>query len=199
MKTLFYAVAVFFVTSSFSQNAIPKVHFITSESGLFGLADTDGNLLVDTIYDENIYASLNLEKGEAIFKKNNEWQIINYKNELVLNLSSYSSFSTIFSWEMLSVTNSKTGKSGYINREGEVVILFNFEMTYSFEKELPLAIASVKGKWGVINLKGEWVLNPKYGHVYEIVSENEFIVLIGKAYYGINIDGKVLYEEEMGC
>lgn len=184
---------------SIAADTIPELKYIESESGKFGLADTKGNILVDTVYEDIVYVSLNQEFGEVMMMKDGNWKIINYKNEVVVDLSNYSSFSTRFQKGLLSVTDIKTGKSGYINRKGEKVIPFKFEMTYTFEENYDLAIASIDGKWGVIDLKGNWVVSPKYEHIYEIVSDNELIVLIDGVYYGVNLAGKILYEEEMGC
>jgi hypothetical protein len=199
MKKIMSLLVAVFTSFTFAQDSIPTIKFLESENGKFGLTDMDGNILVDTIYDENVYISLNQIKGEAMFKKGGNWMIVNYKNEVVLDLSSYSSFSTSFSKGLLSVTDENTGKSGYINRKGEIVIPFKYEMTYSFEEDFPYATASVNGKWGIIDTEGNWIMGPKYEHIYEIISENEFIVLIEGTYYGVNLAGKILYEEELGC
>ena len=199
MKTIWSFLILFSLNLSQAADTIPELYYIQSESGKYGLVDLEGKLRVDTVYDAKIHISLNHEYGEAIFKKDGKWLLINYKNEMVLDLSQYSSFSIQFKEGMLAVTDAKTGKSGYVNRKGEAVIPFVYDLTHTFDDETQLAVVSQNGKWGIIDVEGKWVVSPKYDHIYEIVSKNEFIVMIDEVYYGVNLKGEILYEEEIGC
>jgi hypothetical protein len=180
-----------------AQDSIPTIKYIRSKTGKFGLADKNNNILVDTIYDDEWYASLNKELGQAMFKKGKYWLLINYKNEVIIDLTGYSGHTNSFIRNKIPAMDDKTGKAGYLNPKGEKVIPFVYEMTDPFKKDLPYA--KFNGKWGVINEEGKWILQPKYAHVYDIISIDKFIVLIKDDYYYVNAKGKIISRAKVGC
>jgi hypothetical protein len=186
------------VANIIAQDTIPTIKYIRSESGKYGLADQNNKMLVDTVYDGDWYASLNQELGQAMFKKGKYWLLINYKNEIIIDLTGYSGHTNCFIRGMIPATDDKTGKAGYLNTKGEKVIPFIFENTNPFKKDLPYASASFNGKWGVIDEQGKWVLQPKYEHVYDIISNNSFIVMIKDEYYYVNANGKIISKAPVG-
>lgn len=186
------------VSNIMAQDSIPAIKYIKSKSGKWGLADNKNNILVDTLYDDYWYASLNQELGQAMFKKGNYWLLINYKNEVIIDLTGYSGHTNSFIRGKMPAIDDKTGKAGYLNNKGEKVIPFIFEQTNPFKKDLPYACACIKGKWGVIDETGNWILQPKYAHVYDIISKDKFIVLINDTYYYVNAKGKIISKAEVG-
>jgi hypothetical protein len=65
--------------------------------------------------------------------------------------------------EFLAATDKKTGKWGYINQKGEVVIPFIYEKTVPFwENFRNLGIVKKNGKWGAIDTKGNQIIEHLY-------------------------------------
>lgn len=190
-------------TINTKSQTIPTISYLETKSGKFGMVDNHGNLLVDTIYNGNWPASLDLEKGQAMFKKGEgfDYLLINYKNEIIIDLTGYSDHPCLLIRDKIPVRDEKTGMSGYLGKGGVVMIPFKFEYTRSFEKKLPLAPACINGKWGVIDEGGNWILQPRYNHIHEILSENSFIVILkeGGDYYYVDKNGKVSGNAEVGC
>lgn len=66
----------------------------------------------------------------------------------------------------------KDNKLGFINREGQTVIPFNFPtnpipqegVDYVFKKGL-CTVTNANMKYGIINRKGEWVVQPEYDYI----------------------------------
>lgn len=52
-------------------------------------------------------------------------------------------------------------RHGYINTKGEIALPFIYESARGFNGG-ETAIVSIKGKWGMIDRKGKWVIKPKF-------------------------------------
>ncbi|MDI9348118.1 MAG: WG repeat-containing protein [Methylacidiphilales bacterium] len=58
---------------------------------------------------------------------------------------------------------------GYINKEGVIILPFNYENARSFSKD-GTAFVKHKDKWGVINTKGEFIISPRF----ELIKDPSF-------------------------
>ena len=66
---------------------------------------------------------------------------------------------------------------GYINKDGEVIIPFKFTRAYDFN-EFGLAIIKENNKFGIIDIKGNYNVNPQFDNI------NPYILrLIFPSYY----------------
>ena len=197
MKNLIIILLV--TLSQFVNAQIPTVAYIESKSGKYGLQDENGNILVDTVFDRMMFDGVNQETGEALLKKGKNWLLINYKADIVTMFSGYNLNSSI-QHGVIAAENIKTGKSGYLNKLGEVVVPFNLHITKGMYNKFGLGVAAISDKkYGVMNSLGEWVLKPKFNHIDEILGEDYFVVYTKGDYWVVNKEGKLLEIMEIGC
>lgn len=60
----------------------------------------------------------------------------------------------------------KDGEWGFVNMQGEEVVLLEYSWVYGFFGEL--ALVSKNGKWGFINRRGEKVISLEYDDAYRL-------------------------------
>ena len=58
----------------------------------------------------------------------------------------------------------QNGKWAYMKQNGEMATLFKFDEVFPFDKS-GYARVEVDGKYGIIDLQGEWVIEPKYDYI----------------------------------
>lgn len=85
------------------------------------------------------------------------------------------------------------GKYGYIDRNGNIVIDFQFATANSFSEGLAVASFDHK-KYGYINHSGEWAIEPLFDYAGNF-SDGKARVQIGYRWFYINTAGQILYEE----
>ena len=85
------------------------------------------------------------------------------------------------------------GKTGYINREGELVIPHLFEDGREFSQGL--AAVLVDGRWGYVNTKGEITIRPVYQEVGTFSDGLAWVRINGKCGY-INQQGVLVIEPQ---
>jgi hypothetical protein len=82
------------------------------------------------------------------------------------------------------------GHGEYLSPDGEIILRVNDKISYSFSEGFAAARASIPlGKWGYINKKNEWVIEPKFdraGDFHEGVAD----VKIDNKYQYIDKSGK---------
>ena len=124
----------------------------------WGFWDTTGKVVIPHLF-EKVHS---FEKGVAIVKRGKLWYLID-KTGNFLGKGGYK-----FLWPFADGLASATlpnGKSGYINRSGEVAIPFQYKVGYTFKDGLAPACKRY-GRYGLIDTTGHWVIKPKYAKFY---------------------------------
>jgi uncharacterized protein (TIGR02145 family) len=85
--------------------------------------------------------------------------------------------------------NTKTGKWGYRNKKGEIIVNEQFDLAEPFFDGMAVVMSS--GKYGAINKKGEYLINPQYDLlVYD--SDGLFYAIVGKKAGWVNKKGEIV-------
>ncbi|HHV28771.1 WG repeat-containing protein [Acetivibrio mesophilus] len=179
-----------------------------SETERWGFVDKNGNVIVEPQYQR----VKSFSNGLAFVEEQGSWQIslkhyidktgdkvITLPWNLVLDSSSFDDDGTAIV-QKVSEEDMSIGMVGVINRQGDIVLPFD----YSFISEATdgLRLASPVDKsgsnlCGVIDEKGNWVVEPKY---YEVSSIKNGLITAtvlkdGRPHSGIlKVDGTWLYE-----
>lgn len=146
---------------------------VAIQNGKSGYIGRNGTPIIPFIYDE-------AEKfigGLAIVKKDNQFHIINKKNEIIystkLEINDFS--------EGLTVAK-KDDKYGYLNEKGNWEINPDFDNAYDFKNGF--AVAEKNGKVGLINKSGIAIINFEYewidvfyGNIFRLQTEEKFKLL----------------------
>jgi hypothetical protein len=110
-----------------------------------------------------------------------------------MNISSAYSFS-----DGLAVVNSanKDHKSGYINRNGKLLIPFAFAEANGFSEGLASVRNEINGLWGYINKRGEWVIKQRFTDVPFEGFKNGLALVKENGKWGyINQKGEIIWQE----
>ena len=198
MKSILPLIAIISAQLTIAQSDL-KVHFFETDSGKFGLADENNQILIRPIYDETWGWRCEENAKTVMLKKNETWFLMTVSGSLIIEFSEWNPGADEFRYGLLPVEDKKTGKWGYINEKSEIEIPLIYDNTNSFEIDLPLAAVKQGKYFGLLTTDGKWYLKPKYDYFYEINSEDSFIVQIKSKFYHIDGEGKVLEEVELGC
>lgn len=95
----------------------------------------------------------------------------------------FSLFILNFTTEQL-IPIQNNGKWGYCNKEKNLIIDYTYSTASTFNKS-GYAIVSTKEKYGIINVKNEWIIKPKYSMIQFTLNVNELIVKNKKGKVGI--------------
>lgn len=155
----------------------PKIDWVSS------VPENDSS----TVYAiENKRGFLNVKNGEIIIDADSN----NYSNAWV------------FSEGLAAVV--RNGKIGFINAKNEIVIPFQYcyfdkynayDFGYLFHNDC-CVITNEKGKFGLINKKGEWILNPIYDEILPL-QKNGYRLVVNKEKYGvIDSNNNIVYPAE---
>lgn len=126
---------------------------IVVENGKYGIINNKGIEIIKPEY-EMISDYVN---GIAYFKNNDKIGFFDREGRVIIE-PEYDDARIDFTDDLIGV--SKDGEFGFINSKGEEKIKFQFEDVTNFENGY--ASAKIKGKWGLINKKGDFVILPKY-------------------------------------
>jgi len=183
------------------------------KDGYWGFVNTSGELVVDTIYA----AVRKFQNGSSVVEVGDaqvtgyEWTtwkagMINTRGEEILP-AIYGSIGWFDADSGLAEINygnknPRTGKIGYVNTNGEIVISLEYDDSRSFENgfaSVGIGNASTADiKWGLINTKGEVVIPLEYGWWFYIARDGDEVTTTfsgndGNNYYAVfNINGEVI-------
>lgn len=123
---------------------------------LWGFIDEEGTEVIECQFEE----VRNFSEGMAAVLKNGQWGFVDAEGEIPFELShpkgdivSVGDFSNGLAWF-------KVGYHyGYINPKGEEAIPLNFTKVFDFK--FGVARAVFKGKTGLIDAAGQWILKPE--------------------------------------
>ena len=112
------------------------------------------------ITDYNYELFGNFAEGLAIVENGEKWGYINEQGEMVIDLQY--DWGGEFSCGLAAVC--KDDKYFYIDKEGKTAIeLDGISRANTFSKD-GYAVVECDNKYGIINTKGEWVLEPQFGY-----------------------------------
>jgi len=148
-----------------------KDYFKTRNTGKFtGFVDENGNLLNKTFY---LDARNFVNNYAAVYLGNGNWNFVNKD----MNLISQKNFLAVGDFNNQRAAVSLSKGWNFINENGELLSNDLFYKVANFSENLAivqvkypaklLGIIPEKIKTGVINDKGEFVLNPKYSTIYD--------------------------------
>ncbi|OFZ20423.1 MAG: hypothetical protein A3D92_14730 [Bacteroidetes bacterium RIFCSPHIGHO2_02_FULL_44_7] len=192
MKNYFFIVA-FIVCShlSFSQKAVVAVEDMT---GMWGYATPDGTEIVPTKYiDAHAFTTDGVAMVRMVDKK---WALINSNNEKVSNAltnyepKGYVFYTKGFDEEMMLVVSS--GKYGYLNGKGEVIIKPEFEELSEYKGDY--AIGKIDAKYYIVDRAGvKTEIKATADHVNYLT--NGYAPFRWKKQFGyVDVSGKVVIE-----
>lgn len=123
-----------------------------------GLMNSNG----DYIFPSKYKYLRPFREGRCVFKtKDNKYGAMDTTGTEIIE-AKYAAFWP-FNEGLARVKLDELGKSGFINRDGDLVIPYQFEDATIFSE----GIARVKknGLWGFINTRGDWVITPQFARV----------------------------------
>ena len=121
---------------------------------------------------KGILVDFNEEKGYFKLRQGEEYKYYNLKFE-EKNVTDILNFNTLF-------LSKKDGKYGFINKNGEVIIDYQYDDATE-QNEYGFAGIKKDGKWGSINSKGEVVIEPTYN-----LDDYLIIDFIGRWHLGLD-------------
>lgn len=140
----------------------------------------------------------------TVYAIGNKRGFLNVKNgEIIIDADSNNYSNTwVFSEGLAAVV--RDGKIGFINAKNEIVIPFQYcyfdkynayDFGYLFHNDC-CVITNEKGKFGLINKKGEWILNPIYDKILPL-QKNGYRLVVNKEKYGvIDSNNNIVYPAE---
>lgn len=148
-----------------------------------------------SIFDPNLpFESVMPFDGDVAFVKiNGKWWLIDMEGNILNNVdidNVHSNTGDIFSVE-------KKGKIGFMNRKGELIIDFQYTNCFaacSFYHGL--ALVNIGGRYGYINEKNKFIINPYFDDAYEFRKEGFAFVKLQEKFGLIDKNGKYLIEPQ---
>lgn len=94
-------------------------------------------------------------------------------------------------------------KYGVVNTQGNIVIPIVYDQPIRFYNN-GLAIAKIGEKHGVINLRGEWIIKPRFGYIFgDSLAQNGLILALenpppsqDSEWYYLDQQGSVVFYSE---
>lgn len=129
-------------------------------NGKWGLITTDAGTITECIYDDIAFNAFGapFTNGTAMVKQGSSWKLIG-KDGIELSTTAYADAKAPEGSGFIAVADS-SGKWGYINNQGELVIPYQFDDAKSFSNHL--GAVCVSGSWGYINEAGTVVIDAVY-------------------------------------
>ena len=189
------------------------VYFILREDGKYGVINTNGDIIIHPEYTNVIIP--NPKKAVFIcYDENNQTKVLNQNNEQIF--SEYEQIQPLrlkniasnLMYEKNLLTYVQDEKIGLINLEGEVIAKPIYESIEGLPYKEGELLVQLEGKYGVINNKGNNLVDTKYdqiavdnytteedgykraGYIVSNTTEN------GYRYGYVDINGNVLLEPE---
>lgn len=159
---------------------------LVKKDGKFGYINAKGKVVIPIIYDQGTDFSegkafvvkkggtpvcIDLS-GKELFSINDDIECVwNYENGKALSMgkdtmifldSRGKSHEKPFGKRDLFVWKGKNGKYGYVNKEGETIIDYQFDMADDFHEGL--ACVKMGNSYGFIDKKGNYAINPQFAY-----------------------------------
>ncbi|KZS48447.1 hypothetical protein AWU65_22180 [Paenibacillus glucanolyticus] len=180
--------AVFYVTDHSSGDG---------DNSRYGYLDADGHEVIPARYaDANDFVD-----GKAVVKlKDDNYALIDLHGR---KLATYHfAYVGPLGEGLLAFQKESTGKYGYIDEKGEIVIPPTYTSAFPFHdgRAIVNTAEDYKSKYGVINRQGTWVIHPEYNDIRDLTEERFALgraidpeqPFIGSIYAIADWDGKML-------
>ena len=156
----------------------------------YGLVDSKGSLIIDIDYKEITNLGDNYKKGYITVSQDNKYGIIDYNKKKVLE-NKYEGIDKVSGTNWF-VAKTVDGKR-VVNNKGEEVISSGFEEVAEILSSDSGIIFINSGKYGVMNEKGEVIIEAKYDKLKEATTD-VFIAKTGDNYGIIDKKGNTKVE-----
>ena len=146
-----------------------------------------------SVFDPNLpFESVMPFDGDVAFvKMNGKWTLIDIEGNILSKTEIdivYNGSGDIFSVE-------RGGKRGFMNRKGELIIDFQYTNCFAAcSFSYGLGLLNIGGRYGYINDKNKFVINPHFDDAYSFRKEGFAVVKMEKKYGLIDRHGNYLIE-----
>jgi len=172
---------------------------VVSENGIkSGYIDTNGNYVIEPIYDMALsfldgvaFVYPNSERSDS----NNKKAYIGHDGKVVFQPTLKGYNFDLFSEGLAMIYNRENLRYGYMNKNGEIEIETQFEMTMHFREGL--AAVSDNNTYQFIDTKGNIIISDKSFSDLKSFSEGMAAVLVDKSWGFIDKQGKLLIDFEL--
>lgn len=154
---------------------------ITKKDRLYGVINKAGKEILAPSFGKLYYC-----KGYFYSKNNNFWSVYD----------SLGRKKSIFTYDSIGIISNglfpikRKGKWGFMNRNGKEVVHCIYDSKASFKNGK--AITNYFGAYGIIDLKGNWIVKPKSAKITDF-SYNFYIYKKAQIYYLSNYNNELIY------
>jgi len=136
---------------------------IVKNSGKYGLIDTDFNIVIDYQYDALRKIDTNLFEA----KKDDKCGVIDIADNIIVDFIYLyiGTFSDGLAPVRMGATIGSNTDAAYIDRNGNIYFESKFSITYQFVDGYACVKDKYSGLYGVIDLSGNYVIDPKYDYL----------------------------------
>jgi hypothetical protein len=172
--------------------------FLVEENGKTGIIDYKGKLIYPTKLDKTNKNALPLPTftdGKIALSQDGKFGVIDKQGKVILpfQYEKIHGMSGMSKGVVTAKLNSGTS-SGYVDLTGKQIIPNMYQQIEEFGESLLVRGGDV---WGMMNRKGEWILQPEYTSTRFIDPKKKFIVLSkGSERYLIDALGKPLFSKD---
>lgn len=171
------------------------------ENEKYGLISLDGKIISKPIYEQ--IETLQFKEGELLIIKDGKYGVINIKGAILVKPEYDKIEADGYYLEDIGYKNAgyivsnKTNEGyryGYVNKEGKQLIQTKYNELYrisNVDSDNIYLICAENGKYGVIANNTQIIKNEYQSIVYE-ETNNVFVILKGKKYGVISIEGKTI-------
>lgn len=176
-----------------------------SKNGKIGIINFEGKKLTKAVYEE--IETLQFKEGELIVKKNGKYGIINIKGKVLVKpnydkveADQYYEYQNGYKNDgyIVGVKTDEGYRYSYVTQNGKEIVETKYNDLYrvaDIDSKDIYIICAENGKYGLIKNKQKVIQN-EYQSIDYSKSNNTFIVLKGKRYGVISIDGKEIIPTE---
>lgn len=201
----------------FSQEKTAPKYFVFEENNQKGLVNIQGETVLElsddiseddgyffvkkkdtySVYDPQLklifkgnyqYVTFGSNKTQFIVLKNEKYGVVTAQNKVIIPIK-YDDLD----WFQNGYIVGEQGKKGILNLQGKQLIPIvykNIEIS-SFDKNTPIAVENDQNKWGFINYKNKWVIEPQYKYARSF--KNGLSLVRGeKENYIIDVKGNII-------
>ena len=170
-----------------SIEAIPGVEnaLLIEKDGKYGVADDEGRIILDTNYTEITNLGETNRDGYIVKDDTGLYGIVDSSKKVILQ-NQYQEIEKVYGNDLYVVT--QDGSQKVINSNGEDVLTQGFEQVSAILKTKDQGVIYISnGKYGVMNLAGEVLIEAQYDNLVE-VKANVFIATKGGTQGIVDID-----------